>query len=160
VPTLLMWGEKDAWIPLDIMRKFQRDLPYSDFIVYEGVGHLPMEELPVQTARDVDNFFMAELKTPMQHAEESGIKYYDGGNYKQIAPEHLQSAPAEPAVVPNEAAEPTAVVNPAAVEQNPETPSALTSTPEMQNPDVTLTSPAVPAAQNADATAVLTPAEL
>lgn len=119
VPTLLMWGEKDTWIPLDIMRKFQRDLPYSDFIVYEGVGHLPMEELPVQTARDADNFFMSELKTPMQHAEESNIKYYDGGNYMSLAPqvpEHMQNPPqAEPVTEPDtqpQGAQPTAALTP------------------------------------------------
>lgn len=119
VPTLLMWGEKDTWIPLDIMRKFQRDLPYSDYIVYEGVGHLPMEELPVQTARDADHFFMSELKTPMMHAEESGIKYYDGANYQQIAPqvpEQMQNPPqAEPIDQPDAqpaGAEPTALLTP------------------------------------------------
>lgn len=124
VPTLLMWGEKDTWIPLDIMRKFQRDLPYSDFIVYEGVGHLPMEELPVQTARDADNFFMAELKTPMQHAQESSIKYYDGGNYKQIAPEHSESPAESVESAPADSAEPTAALTPDPV-QNADTTAAL-----------------------------------
>ncbi len=55
-PTLLMWGEEDDWVPLDIMAQFRRDLPDVRGITYEGVGHMPMEELPVQTARDARSF--------------------------------------------------------------------------------------------------------
>lgn len=77
-PTLLMWGEMDEWIPLDVMQKFHRDLPDSEYIVYEGVGHLPMEELPVQSARDADHFFMSELQAKQLHPQEVSIKYYSG----------------------------------------------------------------------------------
>ncbi|WP_396587125.1 alpha/beta fold hydrolase [Bermanella sp. R86510] len=76
-PTLLMWGAQDEWIPLDVMQQFKQDLPYSEHIVYEGVGHLPMEELPLQTARDVNNFFMDELRKVDAHPQETDIKFYD-----------------------------------------------------------------------------------
>jgi len=56
-PTLLMWGEKDTWVPLDVMQRFQEDLRDVVSVTYEGVGHMPMEEIPVQTARDADHFF-------------------------------------------------------------------------------------------------------
>ena len=82
VPTLLMWGENDNWIPLDVMRHFHRDLPYSEYLVYEGVGHLPMEEVPVQSARDANNFFMSELRKPAAHVQESEIKFYDAQKYE------------------------------------------------------------------------------
>lgn len=82
VPTLLMWGEKDDWIPLDVMQLFHRDLAYSEYVVYEGVGHLPMEEVPVQSARDVSNFFMSELQQVKHHPQENAIKFY-GGQYGQ-----------------------------------------------------------------------------
>jgi len=81
VPTLLMWGEKDTWIPLDVMRQFHRDLGYSEYIIYEGVGHLPMEELPVQSARDAHHFFMSELREVQSHPQEDGIKFYDKKQY-------------------------------------------------------------------------------
>ncbi|WP_430462657.1 alpha/beta fold hydrolase [Thalassolituus sp. LLYu03] len=55
-PTLLMWGEEDRWVPLSIMDRFRRDLPNVSVITYEGVGHMPMEELPVQSARDARSF--------------------------------------------------------------------------------------------------------
>lgn len=81
VPALLMWGAEDNWIPLDVMRLFHRDLPYSEYIVYEGIGHLPMEEIPVQSARDVNNFFMSELRKAKEHPQETKIKFYDGQQY-------------------------------------------------------------------------------
>ena len=56
-PTLLMWGSEDEWVPLSIMQQFHQALPNSQTIVYEGVGHMPMEELPVQTSRDAHSFF-------------------------------------------------------------------------------------------------------
>jgi len=55
-PTLLLWGEEDEWVPLSTMERFREDLPNVKVITYEGVGHMPMEELPVQTARDAADF--------------------------------------------------------------------------------------------------------
>ncbi|MDF1763071.1 MAG: alpha/beta hydrolase [Oleibacter sp.] len=51
-PTLVMWGESDEWTPTRIMRQFKVDLPNMQLVSYENVGHLPMEELPRQSARD------------------------------------------------------------------------------------------------------------
>lgn len=58
-PTLLMWGEEDDWVPLDVMEQFRRDLSHVSVITYEGVGHMPMEELPVQSARDARSFLQS-----------------------------------------------------------------------------------------------------
>jgi pimeloyl-ACP methyl ester carboxylesterase len=55
-PTLLLWGEEDQWVPLSVMEQFRRDLPNVSVITYEGVGHMPMEEIPVQSARDARSF--------------------------------------------------------------------------------------------------------
>lgn len=55
-PTLLLWGEEDQWVPLSTMERFREDLPNVRVITYEGVGHMPMEELPLQTARDAADF--------------------------------------------------------------------------------------------------------
>lgn len=52
-----MWGDPDEWVPLEIMQQFKQALPNSPAIVYAGVGHLPMEALPVQTSRDAHAFF-------------------------------------------------------------------------------------------------------
>ncbi|WP_299253044.1 alpha/beta hydrolase [uncultured Cytophaga sp.] len=57
-PALLMWGEKDKWIDLKQAKRFNKDLPHSELIVYPGVGHIPMEELPIETARDAKRFLL------------------------------------------------------------------------------------------------------
>lgn len=56
IPTLLMWGDGDTWIPLTHAEKFREDLPNATLIVYKGVGHVPMEELPEQTVADAKIF--------------------------------------------------------------------------------------------------------
>lgn len=55
-PTLLMWGEQDTWVPLEVMEQFRKHLANVSVVTYEGVGHMPMEELPVQSARDARHF--------------------------------------------------------------------------------------------------------
>lgn len=69
VPTLLMWGSEDHWVPTPILEQFEQQIEDSKTIVYEGVGHLPMEELPVQTVRDAHYFFRTGLvsKLPAAH---------------------------------------------------------------------------------------------
>jgi len=56
MPTLIMWGEDDAWLPVENGYWFQVCIPHSELIVYEGVGHVPMEEIPTRTARDLRKF--------------------------------------------------------------------------------------------------------
>ena len=60
VPTLIMWGREDTWIPLDVMERFKKDMPHARAIVYDGVGHIPMEEIPEITAKDADNFLSGQ----------------------------------------------------------------------------------------------------
>ena len=55
-PTLIMWGELDRWIPLEYGRPFQKDIRGSRFILYPGVGHLPMEEIAEKSAQDARAF--------------------------------------------------------------------------------------------------------
>jgi pimeloyl-ACP methyl ester carboxylesterase len=64
IPTLLMWGDQDEWVPLIIMQQFEQALPNSQSIVYEGIGHLPMEELPIQTSRDAHGFLTLGKTVP------------------------------------------------------------------------------------------------
>jgi WS/DGAT/MGAT family acyltransferase len=55
-PTLLMWGKEDPWVPVNVLENWERDLTSSKTIVYDGVGHLPMEEIPLQSAYDAHTF--------------------------------------------------------------------------------------------------------
>jgi pimeloyl-ACP methyl ester carboxylesterase len=54
--TLLMWGERDRWLPVRHVERWKKDLPGIEVKVYPGIGHIPMEELPEQSAADVHAF--------------------------------------------------------------------------------------------------------
>lgn len=56
MPALILWGEMDALIPPSAGERFAAALPNSTLIVYPEVGHLPMEEIPEQSAEDLLNF--------------------------------------------------------------------------------------------------------
>jgi len=58
VPTLVLWGNKDAWISCGDADKFQKDLKYVTVKIYEGVGHVPMEEISETSYYDVRNFLI------------------------------------------------------------------------------------------------------
>jgi pimeloyl-ACP methyl ester carboxylesterase len=55
-PTLLLWGERDRWISPTHVPLWQRDLPGIQVKTYPGVGHIPMEEIPQQSAADALRF--------------------------------------------------------------------------------------------------------
>lgn len=58
-PTLLMWGERDRWISPRHVPLWQRDLPGIEVKTYAGVGHVPMEEIPEESAADALRFLHA-----------------------------------------------------------------------------------------------------
>ena len=45
-PTLIIWGDQDQLIPVEMAHNFHRDLTKSTLIVLKNVGHVPMEEAP------------------------------------------------------------------------------------------------------------------
>ena len=45
-PTLLVWGDKDAMIPVANAQDYLRALPDARLVTLPGVGHLPHEEAP------------------------------------------------------------------------------------------------------------------
>ncbi|WMX16624.1 alpha/beta hydrolase [Aureispira sp. CCB-E] len=52
-PTLVMWGREDAWISAAHAYLFEKMLPNPELVIYEGVGHLPMEEIPALSGKDL-----------------------------------------------------------------------------------------------------------
>lgn len=60
-PTLILWGEADAWIPVTDARRFLQDIRNSRLITYAGAGHIAMEELPEQTVSDAVRFLKSEV---------------------------------------------------------------------------------------------------
>jgi len=55
-PALVLWGEHDALIPLEVGERFAEVLPDARLIVYPDAGHIPMEEVPERSAADVRAF--------------------------------------------------------------------------------------------------------
>jgi len=60
MPTLIMWGALDEWVPLEHAERFRRDIPDSRLVIYPNLGHLPMEEDPVTTVRDASAFLRSD----------------------------------------------------------------------------------------------------
>ena len=56
IPTLLIWGAKDNWIPLDNGKRMDSLLPNSKLVVLENSGHVPMEENPEESLAVLKDF--------------------------------------------------------------------------------------------------------
>lgn len=56
VPTLILWGKEDRLVPVEAAAVFDRHIPNSRAIVYDGIGHLPMEEAPYRSVADLTAF--------------------------------------------------------------------------------------------------------
>lgn len=52
-PTLVMWGAQDSVIPVSVVPAFEETLANTTTVIYDDLGHIPMEEDPVRTAADV-----------------------------------------------------------------------------------------------------------
>ncbi len=53
IPVLILWGREDKLIPVAAATAFAGVLMNDESIIYDGVGHLPMEEIPDRSAADV-----------------------------------------------------------------------------------------------------------
>ena len=59
VPTLVMHGEGDNLIPVESGKRFAETIPGAKLILYPNVGHVPQEEIPDQSAADLDAWVSA-----------------------------------------------------------------------------------------------------
>ena len=62
VPTLVLHGTRDKLIPVEQARRFGGAIAGSEVVVFDDVGHLPMEERPEQTATVVADFLQRTLR--------------------------------------------------------------------------------------------------
>ena len=58
VPALILWGAADTWVPVRDAERFEQDLPDAQLVIYEDLGHIPMEEDPIRTSQDAERFLM------------------------------------------------------------------------------------------------------
>ena len=62
VPTLVVWGRYDRWIPPRDAARFAADIPGARVAMVEA-GHMPQEEAPEETARIMEAF-LGQKATP------------------------------------------------------------------------------------------------
>jgi pimeloyl-ACP methyl ester carboxylesterase len=56
VPTLVIWGREDAWVPVAQADRFLAAIPGSRKVVIDACGHLPQEERPAEISALLDEF--------------------------------------------------------------------------------------------------------
>jgi pimeloyl-ACP methyl ester carboxylesterase len=62
MPTLILWGAEDTWIPLAQGNRLQKAIPGSNLVILNGVGHVPMEESPTETVAEYLSFLGVEVR--------------------------------------------------------------------------------------------------
>jgi len=70
IPTLVIAGEDDELIPAENARAIAAAIPGAKFILYPDAGHLPMEQLPDETTRDL-RAFIGTLGPPARSTQPS-----------------------------------------------------------------------------------------
>lgn len=60
-PTLIIWGAEDRVTPPYDADTFDAIIPNSQKVVFPGVGHVPMEEAPKQTADTINVFLSTKM---------------------------------------------------------------------------------------------------
>ena len=55
-PTLIIWGENDAQIPLKIAQRLHHDIPESRLVIIPGAGHLVLFDAPDDVAGAIRDF--------------------------------------------------------------------------------------------------------
>jgi pimeloyl-ACP methyl ester carboxylesterase len=63
-PTLIIWGDLDTLVPRDVGERYNAEIKGSKLVIYNNVGHIPMEEVPEPSARAVREFFSPPVAVP------------------------------------------------------------------------------------------------
>lgn len=61
IPTLIMWGEEDRVLDVSAAAAFKELIPAAQVHIFEGVGHLPMVEIPNESA-DIYQQFLSTIE--------------------------------------------------------------------------------------------------
>jgi len=75
LPVLIIWGDKDRYMPPRLAQVVQREIPRSQLVMFRECGHSPMLEYPEQFSSAITDFILS--KQPSQdsscslHSKES-----------------------------------------------------------------------------------------
>lgn len=56
-PAFILWGREDRLLGVDNAEIFHRELPDSELVILDGIGHVPMAEAPGRSAALYDAFW-------------------------------------------------------------------------------------------------------
>lgn len=59
IPTMILWGGDDTWVPLDAGEAISDAIPAATFVVLPALGHVPFEEDPAAFTRAVQAWLSA-----------------------------------------------------------------------------------------------------
>lgn len=62
IPTLLLWGNRDAAVTPTSAEPLRKNFTNCRFVMMDGVGHIPYEEVPEEFNRVVNEFLLASPK--------------------------------------------------------------------------------------------------
>lgn len=62
MPTLILWGGKDTWIPVSQGYALEKAIPGSNLIIFDEAGHVPMEEIPTESVAAYLSFLGVEVR--------------------------------------------------------------------------------------------------
>ncbi len=68
-PTLIIWGNKDQLIPPDNAQRFAQDIPNSELVMFDGLGHVPQEEDAPMTVAAVKAFLQQQEASSVAQRE-------------------------------------------------------------------------------------------
>ena len=64
VPTIILWGEFDKVIPLEIGEMLDAAIPCSQLTTIPNTGHVPQEETPIPTIELIKDFLKNSIPCP------------------------------------------------------------------------------------------------
>ncbi|PZX57085.1 pimeloyl-ACP methyl ester carboxylesterase [Algoriphagus ratkowskyi] len=76
MPTLILWGKADSWIPVAQGYLLEKAISKSKLIVFDNAGHVPMEEIPTESVAKYLSFLGVEVRNEYFHAPKL-ISYAD-----------------------------------------------------------------------------------
>jgi pimeloyl-ACP methyl ester carboxylesterase len=59
LPTLILWGEKDVSIHVDMAKRLHKELVNSRLKIFKNTGHMPQEERPKEVLEEIGKFMEA-----------------------------------------------------------------------------------------------------
>ncbi len=68
VPTLIVWGDRDAIIPVKHAHATHEAMPGSRLEIFEGVGHFPQRERPARFVQVVGSFMVSTSPASLPEA--------------------------------------------------------------------------------------------